>query len=587
MTVIVETNSVQYVAAGIAVETFPTVFKFFDPSDVIVLQAGVVQTRGVNYSLSGGGGAVGTVTWIGSTTAAALIDIIRRRPATQGHNYIENDAFPAETHEDTVDKLAMAVAARLGLSTTDPRDWDAGAGAGGGTRKILNLATPTLATDAATKAYVDAAGGLPVSLPVPADPADDDKFLRADAGVVTWQFPPFAISDLPGGGDTGDVLTATGAGTFNWQTPVIPTVELIHHNYIINPHFEVFTKGPLRADTSVFTNDDAEYAWDRWIFLAEADDVCDLVSMRSGSASQPVPPGSPASARMEVETATDKFGLCQYLYEVASRGLLVNGDSSQVTLQFKARTTTGAAIANVKVAIYGWSGTADACPLDPVSAWNIDGVDPDMVASFTQQGSTSSFALIVDTFTQHSVTVTCQTGASIQNLMVFIWFDTSAGHAVDDVVYISDVMLEAGDTVTVFNSRSRTIERVLCAPYMWSTTSVEIALTEPIDDAAGTQGRLIIRADASGNYRESFRFPTSLPRAGTVGANGDGGLRILAFRAGGAAGTISNLNDDTDHVAPAVVVNREGFEILQGSTVAGNANDLMTFGVFAQYDIGH
>jgi hypothetical protein len=56
-----------------------------------------------------GNGSGGNVTLVTGATASDTITIIRSVPLTQETDYVENDSFPAETHEEALDKLTMQI----------------------------------------------------------------------------------------------------------------------------------------------------------------------------------------------------------------------------------------------------------------------------------------------------------------------------------------------------------------------------------------------------------------------------------------------------------------------------------------------
>ena len=117
MTVSVTTTVQQYTGTG-ANTVLNTVFPFFVSSDIVVTQrvtATGVDTQmvlGTHYTVSGGSaaGATGTVTpKKGSTdfTTAMTWTIRRSLPLTQGLDYVENDSFPAASHESGLDRLTL------------------------------------------------------------------------------------------------------------------------------------------------------------------------------------------------------------------------------------------------------------------------------------------------------------------------------------------------------------------------------------------------------------------------------------------------------------------------------------------------
>ena len=377
MTISSETFRKSYTTQGLAGETFPTTFKFDKAEDLDVFLDDAIQILGTNYSVTGGDGEVGSVVFVGAPTAAKTLEIIGRGPATQTHNYTENDAFPAETHEKNLDRAAMATRSSLLRSTTDHRVYDAGGG------RFTDVGTPTGARGAAHKAYVDASGPPPVTIPHPVG-GDDDKHIEAVSSAYVLAFPPFKKTDLPVGGDTGKVLTATGASTFNWQTPV-SAATIVPRNFLINGDFQISQRkgeGGTHDASTPHNNDDTNYVLDRWKILSEvASDGVDVTHEQVI-----VPQGSTGAIKLEVETAgapNNKFGIIQYLSSETTKQLLKDGTSSKVTLSFKARTTTGAVISNIRVAVLAFTGAADTLPSDPVTAWNAAGVDPTLDGAFT------------------------------------------------------------------------------------------------------------------------------------------------------------------------------------------------------------
>ncbi len=117
MTVSIQSNPKTYEGTG-ADTALPTTFLFFTSSDIIVWQrvvltGAVVQlVEDTHYSVTGGSatGALGTVTPIdGATdfTTAMEWTLERSLPLTQTVDYIENDDFPAVSHEFGLDKQTL------------------------------------------------------------------------------------------------------------------------------------------------------------------------------------------------------------------------------------------------------------------------------------------------------------------------------------------------------------------------------------------------------------------------------------------------------------------------------------------------
>lgn len=118
MTVASTTSRVQYTGDGVST-AFATGsgFTFKDAADlkVTILSADglteTVKTLNTHYTVSGGNGASGTVTFTGGNTPATgeKITITRNVIKTQETDYQSNDSFPAESHEQALDKLTFMV----------------------------------------------------------------------------------------------------------------------------------------------------------------------------------------------------------------------------------------------------------------------------------------------------------------------------------------------------------------------------------------------------------------------------------------------------------------------------------------------
>ena len=583
MTVIVETNSIQYITAGTAGETFPTVFKFFDNTDVGVLLGGVLQVELTNYSIAGGGGAVGTVTWIGTPAAGLTLDVIRRVPAVQTHNYLENDSFPSETHEATVDKIAMATAARMGLSATDPRQWDAGAGAQAGTRRILNLAAPTDAADAVTKAYADGLSIGSITIPTPVDPADDDKVLESQSGLYVLNFPPFPNSLLPGAGDVDNVLTATGAGVMAWVALGAPLAVGDAYNWLINGDMQVVQRNAISSSftaTSVFPNDDASYLVDKWALLSDGDDVVDVRLLNTTP-----PTGTPWYMRSLVATINKKWGYIQILEARMTQQILRDGTSSKVSLQFKLRTNTGNVIENVRAAVIGWTGTADLPTLDCISAWNASGSNPTLIADWNSGGPGAdgyyntpvNISVTVDAWATHTIENIAVDEAGIENLAVLIWVDDDDA-SLGDELFITDVQLEIGEVANRFASRPIGVEMLLCQRYCWSSLSRD---TQPI--LTGTnhtlEPMLFGTADTDGEVYITRNLPVEMWRE-------FGGARttVMPAETGGNAGAITDFTVGAG-LTPTIL-NSTTQICLRASGAGGNANHHIGCNVIISNDLG-
>lgn len=102
--------------------TFTYTFKIFQDSDIQVIIRSAngtetIKTLNTHYTVSGAGNANGgSITFLQNLpsydytpTASQKVILIRNIPQTQSLDYISNDTFPAESHEEGLDRAMMVV----------------------------------------------------------------------------------------------------------------------------------------------------------------------------------------------------------------------------------------------------------------------------------------------------------------------------------------------------------------------------------------------------------------------------------------------------------------------------------------------
>ncbi len=164
MTVPVQIPQNSYTADGIN-DTFAFTFRILENNDLSVFVDSVLQVDGSNYDLANVTDAGGDVVFQAGSIPVlnAIVSLTRFTDKDQQTVYNPFDPFPAKTHERGLDKLTMLIqeleqeitsATGAGLPI-DPTGvfWDALS------KRIQNLQTPALATDAANKSYVDSVVG--------------------------------------------------------------------------------------------------------------------------------------------------------------------------------------------------------------------------------------------------------------------------------------------------------------------------------------------------------------------------------------------------------------------------------------------
>ena len=105
MTISTQTFRFSYVSTGGT--TYAYTNKILSENDLTVYVDDVLQTLSTHYTVSGVGEAAGgNVVFLVAPAAASVVLITKDGVEfTQETDYVENDAFPAESHENALDKL--------------------------------------------------------------------------------------------------------------------------------------------------------------------------------------------------------------------------------------------------------------------------------------------------------------------------------------------------------------------------------------------------------------------------------------------------------------------------------------------------
>ncbi|MCS5590735.1 MAG: hypothetical protein NZ824_12295 [Candidatus Thioglobus sp.] len=100
------TNKVSYTASGSS-DTFAYNFRIYADADLNVYVGGVLKTLTTDYTVTDAGEDQGNVVFETNPTSGDKVVIERVLTLTQGTDYVENDPFPAESHEDALDRLTF------------------------------------------------------------------------------------------------------------------------------------------------------------------------------------------------------------------------------------------------------------------------------------------------------------------------------------------------------------------------------------------------------------------------------------------------------------------------------------------------
>ena len=146
--------------------------------------------------------------------------------------------------------------------------------------------------------------------------------------------------------------------------------------------------------------------------------------------------------------ANDQGGLVYFMSNADCQDYIANGKLS-FGIQLK---TTAATIANARIGILKWTGTADAVTSDVVGTWASDGTNPTLATSWSYENTPANLGLTTS-FARHTVedvTVDSDT----KNIAIFVWTDDGTITA-SDVIGFSEWQCNPGSTVHAFSSPSK------------------------------------------------------------------------------------------------------------------------------------
>lgn len=182
MTISSSTSKNQYVSSGGAAYTYT--FKIFDDADI---RAIVTDTSGTDtepsFTVSGvGDDAGGTVTFNTAVTSGYTVTLKRNEPLTQSIDYVEGDDFPADAHEEGLDRSVIRdqfLQEQLSRAALLPEN----------TSSSLTMKEPS---------------------------GEGNKYLTLNAGATQIEYSSTVISSELGtltisGGDAGKVITVTSS----------------------------------------------------------------------------------------------------------------------------------------------------------------------------------------------------------------------------------------------------------------------------------------------------------------------------------------------------------------------------------------
>jgi hypothetical protein len=218
-------------------------------------------------------------------------------------------------------------------------------------------------------------------------------------------------------------------------------------NLLLNGGFSVWQRGTSITSSTTPANSDDTYIIDRWLLLSEGNNRANFAK---AAASDTIGSGYCCKA---TQVSGAQFALVQPMYNVDSIPLR----GRKVSLSARMKCGSGDAV-SFKLALFSWTGTADAITSDLISAW-ASTLTP--VANWELISETDANVLTSDwtTYTLENVTIP----AGCNNLAVVLY--ATANIVASDETYVKDVQLEVGSDATDFEVRLEDFETTLCGAH--------------------------------------------------------------------------------------------------------------------------
>ena len=220
MTVSSSTNRVNYNGDD-STTVFAYSFKVFDQDDLTVILRSsngteTVQTITTDYTVSGVGDAGGgNVTMVTAPATGEQLTILREQPLTQGLDLVPNDPFPANSIEESLDKITFMVQKHeeeLGRAIKASR-----------TNTISGAEFTVSASDRANKVFAfDSSGDLAVT--------QELGTFRGDWAVST----AYSVRDLVKDTSTNNIFIVNSAHTSSGSQPLTTNANSAKYDLIVD-----------------------------------------------------------------------------------------------------------------------------------------------------------------------------------------------------------------------------------------------------------------------------------------------------------------------------------------------------------------
>ncbi|KKK93300.1 hypothetical protein LCGC14_2694270, partial [marine sediment metagenome] len=240
------------------------------------------------------------------------------------------------------------------------------------------------------------------------------------------------------------------------QQSVKAYADLTRKNLLINGDFSVSQRLTTFASGTTPANSDDTYLLDRWLLISDGNDIVDVTQQSGGGVS-----GNEHYIRLDVETAQKKFGILQII-ENKNLKSIIGGTAS---LSFEAKVSDITKLTDIRAVVLAWDSTADTVTSDIISAWNVEGTRPTLVANWTEENTDSDLGVTASWVKYTIANISIDT-ASTTNVAVFIYQnDVATNDTTGKFLEITNVQLESGLAATDFDYRDFGTELLLCKRY--------------------------------------------------------------------------------------------------------------------------
>lgn len=373
------------------------------------------------------------------------------------------------------------------------------------------------------------------------------KFLLIFLLALSFAVPSFAADSTVTGLTELSAVPASDDEFVVWDTSTVSTKKVtysnlgafgIGKNLLINGGMRHAQRGASGSAsfTSATTpaNSDDTYLLDRWILLSDGNDAADVTQQTLGGVS-----GQEAYIRLDVETASKKFGILQIIENKNCKSII----GSTATLSFEAKVTNATKLSDVRAVVLSWDNGIDTPTSDFVSAWAAEGTVVTPGANWTAENVAANLAVTTSWVRYKIENISIDT-AGADNVAVFIYQNNVATNDTAGVfLELTNVQLEKGAVAKVYEYRDVGYElRLSQRRYVKSYLQTVVPGTSTTVGAIMIEISAVASADHSTYHHASY--PVTMAAAPTVVWYSDAGdINAVTMTAGSVAVGGSYIGD--------------------------------------------